>query len=142
MDTVETRTERSGLTLAAIVDVALRMAAADGLESLTIGEVAKRLGLSKSGVFSRIGSREALQRAVLANLWLEARVRAALRADPATRDVDVTVMSDGGRVILSGMVVAADELPAAERVARSVVGVTSVDNALRVMARSRLFPQA
>ncbi|HSB99666.1 MAG TPA: TetR/AcrR family transcriptional regulator [Burkholderiaceae bacterium] len=57
---------RSELTLAAIVDAALDMAAADGLESLTIGEVAKRLGLSKSGVFSRIGSREALQTAVLA----------------------------------------------------------------------------
>jgi len=80
-------------------------------------------------------------RAVLANLWLEARVRAALRADPETRDVDVTVTTDAGRVFLSGMVVAADELPAAERVARSVVGVTAVDNALRVMARSRLFPQ-
>ena len=62
---METRTERSGLTLAAIVDVALQMAAADGLESLTIGEVAKRLGLSKSGVFSRVGSREALQKAVI-----------------------------------------------------------------------------
>jgi len=63
--TVETKTERSGLTLAAILDTALTMAAADGLESLTVGEVAKRLGLSKSGVFSRIGSREALQRAVI-----------------------------------------------------------------------------
>jgi cytidylate kinase len=80
-------------------------------------------------------------RAVLANLWLEARVRAALRADPETRDVDVTVTTDAGRVFLSGMVVAADEVPAAERVARGVVGVTAVDNALRVMARSRLFPQ-
>jgi AcrR family transcriptional regulator len=62
---METRTERSELTLAAIVDTALQMAAADGLESLTIGEVAKRLGLSKSGVFSRVGSREALQCAVV-----------------------------------------------------------------------------
>lgn len=61
----ETKTERSGLTLAAIVDTALAMAAAEGLDSLTIGEVAKRLGLSKSGVFSRVGSREALQRAVI-----------------------------------------------------------------------------
>ena len=65
LTTVETKTQRSGLTLAAILDTALTMAAADGLESLTIGEVAKRLGLSKSGVFSRVGSREALQRAVL-----------------------------------------------------------------------------
>jgi AcrR family transcriptional regulator len=56
---------RSQLTLAAIVDTALSMAAADGLESLTIGEVAKRLGLSKSGVFSRVGSREQLQALVL-----------------------------------------------------------------------------
>jgi AcrR family transcriptional regulator len=56
---------RSELTLAAIVDTALNMAAAEGLESLTLGEVAKRLSLSKSGVFSRVGSREALQAAVL-----------------------------------------------------------------------------
>ncbi len=62
---METKTERSELTLAAILDTSLAMATADGLDSLTIGEVAKRLGLSKSGVFSRIGSREALQGAVL-----------------------------------------------------------------------------
>ena len=62
---METKTERSGLTLAAILDTALLMAARDGLDSLTIGEVAKRLGLSKSGVFSRVGSREALQKAVV-----------------------------------------------------------------------------
>ena len=62
---METRTERAEATLAAIVDTALAMAAAEGLESLSIGEVAKRLGLSKSGVFSRVGSREQLQVAVL-----------------------------------------------------------------------------
>jgi AcrR family transcriptional regulator len=62
---MEAKTSRSELTRAAILDTALMMAAQDGLESLTIGEVAKRLGLSKSGVFSRIGSREALQRAVI-----------------------------------------------------------------------------
>ena len=61
---MEAKTERSNLTLSAILDTALEMAAREGLESLTVGEVAKRLGLSKSGVFSRIGSREALQRAV------------------------------------------------------------------------------
>jgi AcrR family transcriptional regulator len=62
---MEAKTERSELTLAAILDTALRMAATEGLESLTIGEVAKRLDLSKSGVFSRVGSREALQKAVI-----------------------------------------------------------------------------
>ena len=62
---METKTHRSGLTLTAILDTAIDMAAEEGLESLTIGEVAKRLGLSKSGVFSRVGSREALQMAVI-----------------------------------------------------------------------------
>lgn len=62
---MKTKTHRSGLTLTAILDAAISMAAEEGLESLTIGEVAKRLGLSKSGVFSRVGSREALQIAVI-----------------------------------------------------------------------------
>lgn len=44
---------KSELTFAAIVDAALDMAAAQGMESLTLGEVAKRLGISKSGVFSQ-----------------------------------------------------------------------------------------
>lgn len=59
------KTERSELTQSAIVDAALEMAALDGLDSLSIGEVAKKLNLSKSGVFSRVGSREGLQRAVM-----------------------------------------------------------------------------
>lgn len=63
---METKTERSELTLASIVDAALAMALAEGLESLSLGELAKRLQLSKSGVFSRVGSREALQQAVIA----------------------------------------------------------------------------
>ena len=79
-------------------------------------------------------------RAMLQNLALEARVRAALRADEATRDVDVAVASDAGRVVLSGMVLASDEVPAAERVAAGVPGVAAVDNRLRVIARSKLFP--
>ncbi|HEY2560057.1 MAG TPA: cytidylate kinase family protein [Caldimonas sp.] len=81
-------------------------------------------------------------RALLRNLALDARVRAALRADEATREVDITIASDAGRVVLTGMVLRADELAAAERVARAVSGVAGVDNRLRVMARSRLFPQA
>jgi len=79
-------------------------------------------------------------RTMLHNLALDARVRAALRADAATREVDVTVASDRGRVVLTGMVLAADEVPAAERVAASVPGVSAVDNRLRVIARSKLFP--
>ena len=67
-------------------------------------------------------------RAMLQNLALEARVRAALRADEATKEVDVTIASDTGHVVLRGMVLDADELPAAERVAAAVPGVVGVDN--------------
>jgi AcrR family transcriptional regulator len=56
---------KAELTRASIVDAALEMAKAGGLESLTIGGVAERTGLSKSGVFSRVGSREELQLAAL-----------------------------------------------------------------------------
>lgn len=59
------KTEKSELTFAAIVDAAMDMAAAQGMESLSLGQIAKQLGISKSGVFSRVGSLEALQQAVL-----------------------------------------------------------------------------
>ena len=79
-------------------------------------------------------------RAMLQDMALAARVRAALRADPATAGVDVTVESSAGDVALRGIVLDAKEQPEAERVARAVAGVANVDNQLRVMARSRLFP--
>lgn len=62
---MDTLTSKSELTFAAIVDTALQMAAAEGIGKLSLGEVAKRSGISKSGVFSRVGSLEALQLAVL-----------------------------------------------------------------------------
>lgn len=48
-------------TRAAILDAALSLAARDGLEGLTIGLLAERMQMSKSGVFSHFGSREDLQ---------------------------------------------------------------------------------
>jgi len=62
---MDARTQKSELTRAAIVGAALDLAAAEGLESITLQAVADRIGLSKSGVFSRVGSREALQIAVI-----------------------------------------------------------------------------
>lgn len=52
-------------TRVAIVDAALRQAAQAGLEGLTIGALAERMQMSKSGVFAHFGSREELQIAVL-----------------------------------------------------------------------------
>lgn len=78
-------------------------------------------------------------RAKLESTALEARVRAALKSDPATGDVNVTVTAREGQVTLEGIVLHEDEREAAERVARSLPGVKGVDNQLKVMARSRLF---
>jgi len=52
-------------TRSAIVAAALELAARDGLEGLTIGALAERMHMSKSGVFAHFGSREELQIAVL-----------------------------------------------------------------------------
>ena len=49
------------LTRAAILDVALGLACRDGLEGLTIGLLAEKMSMSKSGVFAHFGSREDLQ---------------------------------------------------------------------------------
>jgi AcrR family transcriptional regulator len=53
------------MTRAAILDVALELASRDGLEGLTIGLLADRMNMSKSGVFAHFGSREDLQIDVL-----------------------------------------------------------------------------
>lgn len=53
------------LTRAAILDVALSLASRDGLEGLTIGLLADKMNMSKSGVFAHFGSREDLQIEVL-----------------------------------------------------------------------------
>lgn len=58
-------TTKSEHTFAAILDAAIEMAFIDGIGKLSLGEVAKRMGISKSGVFSRVGSLEALQHEVL-----------------------------------------------------------------------------
>lgn len=48
-------------TRMAILDAALFLSAKDGLEGLTIGQLAEQMQMSKSGVFAHFGSREDLQ---------------------------------------------------------------------------------
>ena len=52
-------------TRAAILEAALAQASESGFESLTIGTLAERTGLSKSGLFAHFGSREDLQVAAI-----------------------------------------------------------------------------
>ena len=56
---MDAKTQKSELTRAAIVGAALDLAAAEGLEAISLQVVADRIGLSKSGVFSRVSSRTA-----------------------------------------------------------------------------------
>ncbi len=62
---MDAKTQKSELTRTAIIGAAMDLALAEGLEAITLQAVANRLALSKSGVFSRVGSREALQKAVI-----------------------------------------------------------------------------
>ena len=78
--------------------------------------------------------------ALLRSMALRAHVRAALRAHEATREVNILIEGAGDQIVLRGIVVNAGERDAAGKVAAGVPGVTAVDNQLRVMAVSRLFP--
>jgi cytidylate kinase len=78
-------------------------------------------------------------RARLQALALNARVRAALKANESTSETNVEIDSADGRVVLTGMVLNETERSEAERVATTVVGAGNVENQLRVMAVSRKF---
>jgi AcrR family transcriptional regulator len=56
---------RGAETRAAILDRALDLASAEGLESLTIGRLAGELEMSKSGLFAHFGSKQDLQLATV-----------------------------------------------------------------------------
>ncbi|MFZ4874050.1 TetR/AcrR family transcriptional regulator [Janthinobacterium sp. Mn2066] len=56
---------KSDTTRAAIVERALALASQEGLEALSLGPLADAMKMSKSGVFTRFGSRSTLQMAVL-----------------------------------------------------------------------------
>lgn len=80
-------------TRAKILEAALVQASEGGFESLTIGTLAARTGLSKSGLFAHFGSREELQIAALdaaANRFIETVFVPALKAErglPRVREI-------------------------------------------------------
>jgi AcrR family transcriptional regulator len=52
-------------TRARIIDDAIRLASVEGLAGLTVGRLAERTGMSKSGLFAHFESRESIELAVL-----------------------------------------------------------------------------
>ncbi|MDW2982261.1 MAG: TetR/AcrR family transcriptional regulator [Rhodanobacter sp.] len=63
--TIVTQPGKRAATRDTILDHAYALARRDGLEGLSIGNLASDVGMSKSGVFAHFGSREDLQLAVL-----------------------------------------------------------------------------
>jgi AcrR family transcriptional regulator len=78
--------ERKGArTRAAILERAVDLASAEGLEALTIGRLAADLGMSKSGLFAHFGSKQDLQLATVAaagERFRRAVLEPALEAEP------------------------------------------------------------
>ncbi|HUQ27774.1 MAG TPA: cytidylate kinase family protein [Usitatibacter sp.] len=72
-------------------------------------------------------------RQYLADLALQARARAALRADPRTSGIDITVDVSGGRATLRGIVVDDREKALVTEVVKSVAG-EEIQDELRTMA--------
>jgi cytidylate kinase len=73
-------------------------------------------------------------RARLENLSLQARARAALRADPQAAGIDIVVEADAGTVTLGGIVVNDREKALVNDIVQKLPGVKSVRDDLRTMA--------
>jgi cytidylate kinase len=73
-------------------------------------------------------------RRFLEDLALQARVRAALKADPRTSEIDISVEVVGGNVALRGIVMDAREKSLVNEVVESLPGVKGIVDELRTMA--------
>jgi len=77
------RIQRGDRTRRQILDTAVHIASVEGLEGLSIGDLAQRLGMSKSGLFAAFGSKQDLQVATVdhaADIFVEEVVRKGLLA--------------------------------------------------------------
>jgi cytidylate kinase len=79
-------------------------------------------------------------RAKLANLTIEYHVRAALRAHAKTADVKISISADSGKVTLEGIAASTEERHAIAEVVGHVPGVKGVDNKLKTMKYTKMFP--
>lgn len=75
----------------------------------------------------------------LEDLSIEAHVRGALRLNPETSRLKITVVSEGGRVLLGGAVSSASDRTAVMAVAGGVTGVKEVLNGLNPNSGERIL---
>jgi cytidylate kinase len=97
-------------------------------ERLTVDECVEEIVALLAG--SQFQETEASQR-VLADLALQTHVRAALRHDPRTAKVNVSIDAKDGRVILSGVLEAGIDEGDALTVVNGVSGVVEIETRLR-----------
>jgi AcrR family transcriptional regulator len=79
---------------ASAVEAAVDLASVEGLEGITIGRLARDLGMSKSGLIGRFGDKQAMQRAVLATAverFTDAVWRPASRVEPGLPRLEAIV---------------------------------------------------
>lgn len=77
------RVERGERTRRQILDLAVDLASMEGLDGLSIGGLAAKIGMSKSGLFASFGSKEELQLATIEHarqIFIDAVVRKAMMA--------------------------------------------------------------
>jgi AcrR family transcriptional regulator len=78
------RSELGNRSRKAILEIAVNLASAEGLEGLTIGRLATTLSMSKSGIFAHFGSKEDLQVATVdaaRQIFIDKVIAPALKVD-------------------------------------------------------------
>ena len=81
-------------------------------------------------------------RAKLTNLTLEYHARAALRASPKTADVKVSISADSGKLTMEGIAASSEERHIIAEIVKHVPGVKKVNNKLKVMKYTKMFPSS
>lgn len=108
------------------------------LYDLTINTERVSIPTAVDQVLALVRAREfqetAASRRMLEDLALQARARAALRADERAADIDITLDVAGGAVTLRGIVMDDREKALGEEIVARLPGVKSVRNELRTMA--------
>jgi AcrR family transcriptional regulator len=90
MPSFDGRVARGDRTRAAVLDAAVVMATEAGLDGLTLGQLAERLGVSKSGLFAHWRNKEELQLATIdraTQRFVDAVIRPALHEPRGVRRV-------------------------------------------------------
>lgn len=86
--TIDGRLARGERTRTAVLDRALLLATSEGLDGLSLGQLAETLGISKAGLFAHWRSKESLQLAVIEHAraqWTDEVIKPAWKAPRGVR---------------------------------------------------------